>query len=137
MVTFDSNKASAVLQVWANGKTAELEIITSKYRRRGNAGAVLQKALEYADFLNLEVVLEVQPFGDGVGMRKPELRAWYMTFGFKHEGNDIMSRKSFKERQLLSEEQSHDESQQGASDPSSSLLSVVRRPDGSDGSSGD
>lgn len=98
MVTFDSQKASAVLQVWYDGKTAELEVISSKYRRRGNAGAVLQKALDYADFLNLEVVLEVQPFGDGVGMRDHELKAWYMSYGFQSEGNDVMARKRKSER---------------------------------------
>ena len=100
VVSFDLNRANATLQVWYDGETAELELVSSKYRRRGNAGAVVQKALDYADFLDLEVVLEVQPFGDGIGMRDHELKAWYMTFGFLSEGNNIMARPRLSERQL-------------------------------------
>ena len=97
-VTFELNSARATLKVWENGTTAELANIASDYRRRGNARAILQKALTYADFLDVEVVLTVQPYGDGIGMRDHELKSWYMTFEFISEGNDIMSRPRRSER---------------------------------------
>lgn len=134
MVTFDSQKASAVLQVWHDGKTAELELLSSKYRRRGNAGIVLQKALDYADYLNLEVVLEVQPFGDGVGMRDHELTSWYMTFGFEKEGNNVMARPRVRDR-LLEEAVADADNEQNSPAGGGAPAHIVQRPDGSYGSS--
>lgn len=99
VVTFEHKGASVSMDVWCGDKTASLELISSQYKRRGLASHVVNKALEYADFLDLEVVLQVQPFGDeAVRMPKDELRAWYMTMGFVYEGDSVMARKRKSER---------------------------------------
>lgn len=126
-LSFELDQARVNLKIWNDGKTCELATLSSQYRRRGKAGAVLQKALDYADFLNLEVVLEVQPFGDGIGMRDHELKAWYMSFGFQSEGNNIMARPAIKDR-LLSEEANHADEEDSPS-PSGSGPRLVRGPD--------
>lgn len=98
-VTFETNKTSAVLDVWYDDKTAELSLISSKYKKRGLATQVLKGALEYADFYDLEVVLEVYPFTDSHHkMDEAELKSWYMTFGFMLEGDNTMARPRKSER---------------------------------------
>lgn len=98
-VTFETHKTSAVIDVWDDKKTAELELVSSKYKKRGLATQALNDALEYADFYDLEVVLEVCPFTDSHHkMDEAELKAWYMTFGFKLEGDNLMSRPRKSER---------------------------------------
>lgn len=93
-VTFEHKGASVVMDVWCGDKYGSIELVSSKYKRRGLATHVMKKAIEYADFLDLELVLTVHPFGED-RLRTPdaaELRAWYMTFGFVWEGDDAMSR---------------------------------------------
>lgn len=93
VVTFENKGAVISMDVWYDNKTASIEAVSSKYKKRGLAGGLMRVALAYADFLDVEVVLTVHPFGDA--QRDPdaaELRAWYMTFDFKWEGDDVMSR---------------------------------------------
>lgn len=98
-VTFESHGSSVSMDVWSDGKTGSIELVSSKYKKRGLATRVMRKAIEYADFLNLELVLEVHPFGEGLNrMDNADLKAWYMTFGFKLEGDNIMSRPCQTER---------------------------------------
>jgi len=92
-VTFELRGSSVSMDVWDDGNTGSIELVSSKYKKRGLATQAMWKALEYADYLNLELVLEVHPFGEGLNrMDNAELKAWYMTFGFKLEGDNIMSR---------------------------------------------
>jgi len=100
VVTFEHKGASVSMDVWCGDKTASLELISSQYKRRGLATHVVNKAIAYADFLDLELVLQVMPFGDeNVRMPKEDLRAWYMTFGFVYEGDSVMARKRKSERE--------------------------------------
>jgi hypothetical protein len=102
-VTFEHKGASVTLDVWDN-RMGSLDLVSSKYKKRGLATNVVRKAVEYADFLDLELVLEVHPFGDELHrMDNAELKAWYMTFGFKLEGDNIMSRKRKSMRDLEAE----------------------------------
>lgn len=99
-ITFEKNKASAVLDVWYDGKTAELCLISSKFKKRHRATQIMHEVLTYVDAMDLEVVLEVYPFTDDhIKMDSAELKAWYMTFGFHLEGDNIMSRKRKSERE--------------------------------------
>lgn len=91
-ITFEINKASAVVDVWYDGKTASVELLHSKYKRRGRGYVVMQEVLRYADAFDLELVLEVAPFGDNNKLELAELKSWYMTLGFQLEGDNIMSR---------------------------------------------
>lgn len=91
-VTFDYQDAYAELSVWDDNETATLKAIASKFRKRGAGRIVLSRALQYADFLGLTVVLEVVPFGDGVKMSAPELKAFYMSVGFSPTTANTMSR---------------------------------------------
>lgn len=135
-VVFEENGARAVLRIFSDGRYAELATISSKYRRRGFATLMMLKALDYADFLNREVLLEVQPFGDGIGMRDHELKSWYMTFGFVNEGNDMMSRRPISERvqeettHLLEEAKHADKDNESSSDPRRPGSRIRRDPDG-------
>ncbi len=48
--------------------------------------------MEYADAFNMEVLLQVIPFGDEPRMKDHELKAFYRTFGFLPTGGDTMRR---------------------------------------------
>ena len=91
-VIFGFEGASAELELWENGMTATLSALNARFKMRGTGNVVLEQALEYADWKQLEVVLEVSPFGEAAGMDKTELRAWYMSKGFKWEGDGVMAR---------------------------------------------
>jgi predicted GNAT family acetyltransferase len=98
-VTFEHKGASVAMDVWCGDKMGSIDLVSSRYKKRGLATKVMHKACEYADFLDLELVLTISPFGDErTQMDKPELRAWYMTFGFLYEGDDVMCRKRATER---------------------------------------
>lgn len=104
-VTFEHKGASVSMDVWCGDKIGSLELVSSKYKKRGLATHVVRKAVEYADFLDLELVLTVQPFGTpGNQMEEAELKAWYMTFGFHLEGDGVMARKSLSARNKTADE---------------------------------
>lgn len=99
MITFEIDRASANVNVFNDGKTAELSLISSRYKKRHYGTAVMKKVLDYADAFDLELVLEVHPFGDAPNkMDEAELKSWYMTFDFVLEGDGVMSRKRKSER---------------------------------------
>jgi len=99
VVTFEHKGASVSMDVWCGDKTGSLELVSSKYKKRGLATHVMRKAIAYADFLDLELVLTVQPFGTpGNQMEEADLKAWYMTFGFQLEGDGVMARIRKSER---------------------------------------
>ena len=92
-VSFEHHRANVTLDVWDDTLTGSIELVSSKYKKRYLATYAMKKALQYADFLDLELILEVNPFGsEGHGMDSAELRAWYMTFGFVYEGDGVMAR---------------------------------------------
>lgn len=102
-VTFDYQGASATLEVWDDGNTATLVMITSKWRKKGMGTQVMQMALAYADAFQMEVNLEVHPFGDEPRMPVSELKAWYRTFDFYPTGGDTMRRRRpFTEEEKIS-----------------------------------
>lgn len=92
IVAFDYQGASATLEVWDDEKRATLATVVAKWRKQGTGTAVIQRALAYADAFDMEVFLEVQPFGDEPRMPEHELKAWYRTFGFIPNGGDMMRR---------------------------------------------
>lgn len=91
--TFASQGAYAELEIWDDNKTATLAALNATFKRRGAGTKVLELALEYADLKQLLVVLQISPFGDGVGMDKTALRAYYMSHGFTWQGDGVMERK--------------------------------------------
>lgn len=93
IVSFDYQGASATLEVWDDGKTATLAMVSSKWRKKGMGSEVMRLALAYADAFDMEVNLEVHPFGDEPRMPEPELKAWYRTFQFYPTGGDTMRRR--------------------------------------------
>jgi hypothetical protein len=105
VVTFENKGAVITMDIWYDNKTASIEAVSSKYKRRGLATGLMRLAIAYADMLDVETVLTVAPFG--TPQRDPdaaELRAWYMTFGFNWEGDDVMSRPRKSERDTPSTE---------------------------------
>lgn len=94
VVIFEYHDASATLVVWDDEKRATLSTVIAKFRKQGTGTAVIKKALAYADVFGMEVLLEVQPFGDEPRMPETELKAWYRTFGFYPTGGNTMRRLS-------------------------------------------
>lgn len=98
-VTFEHKGASVVMDVWCGDEIGSIELVSSKYKKRGLATHAMRKAMEYADFLNIELVLTVSPFGKELNkMDEADLKAWYMTFGFVLEPDDVMARPRLAER---------------------------------------
>lgn len=92
-VQFNYQGASVDLHVWDEGEnTATVSTVFSKFKKRGAGRKVLDKAIEYADLLSLDLVLEVSPFGEGPKMADHELRAFYMSLGFRLVGDNVMER---------------------------------------------
>lgn len=89
-VKFEHQGAYSELTVWDDYKTATLEAVFSKFKRRGTGRFVLEKALEYAEDQHLDVFLEIAPFGEGHRMDEKELRAFYMSLGFRAQGSNVM-----------------------------------------------
>ena len=103
-VTFEKYQSTVKMELWADEKTAEVALVSSQYKKRGLGGAVMTAAIEYADFYDLELVLTVSPFGSpGHQMEEAELKAWYMTFGFKNTGENTMCRPRKSLRDLEAE----------------------------------
>jgi hypothetical protein len=100
VVDFTYQGASASLEVWDDGKTATLATIHSKFRKRGAGRKVLALVLQYADALDLTLLLEVVPFGDEPRMSAPELKALYMSVGFVSQGGSIMKREPIRAQEL-------------------------------------
>lgn len=96
IVDFTYQGASASLEVWDDGETATLATIHSKFRKRGAGRKVLALVLQYADALDLTLLLEVVPFGDEPRMSATELKALYMSAGFLNQGGNIMKREPMK-----------------------------------------
>lgn len=94
-VQFVYQGANVDLHVWDEGEnTATIASFFSKFKKHGAGRKVMERTLEYADAMGLDVVLEVDPFGDGPKMTADELRAFYMTFGFQMMGDNVMERKA-------------------------------------------
>lgn len=91
-VKFEYQDAYASTVIWDDNKTATLEVLSSKFKRRGAATRVLELTLIYADAFGIDLFLEVTPFGDGEKMSAPDLKAFYMTYGFQNKGEGVMFR---------------------------------------------
>lgn len=91
LVTFEHKGATAKVTVW-DEHTATLNSVYAKFRRRGAASEVIYRAIEYTDYLHLDLFLEVEPFGKEPLMSETDLKAFYMSFGFYPQGNNIMMR---------------------------------------------
>lgn len=100
IIDFSYQGASASLEVWDDGKTATLATIHSKFRKRGAGSKVLGLVLQYADALNLTLLLEVVPFGDEPRMSATDLKALYMTVGFVSQGGNVMKREPIRAQEV-------------------------------------
>lgn len=98
-VDFEYQGAAASLYVWDGGEVAALNTLSSTWRRHGNANRVMALVLAYADAFDIELLLQVVPFGDEPRMKDHELKAFYRTFGFLPTGGDTMRRLRMSERE--------------------------------------
>jgi hypothetical protein len=105
ILDFSYQGASASLEVWDDGKTATLATIQSTFRKRGAGRKILGLVLQYADALDLTLVLQVVPFGDEPRMSATELKALYMSVGFLSQGGNVMKREAIRtqEQEIASE----------------------------------
>jgi predicted GNAT family acetyltransferase len=62
-------------------------LIPEEHRGKGLASNLMKKLIQFADLKNVELDLEVQPFGKK-GLNKTQLRDWYKGLGFKQKGNN-------------------------------------------------
>lgn len=91
-IKFEYQDAYSQTSIWDDGETGTLELLSSKFKRRGAAKKVLELTLIYADAFGIDLFLEVTPFGDGEKMSAPDLKAFYMTYGFQNKGEGVMFR---------------------------------------------
>ena len=94
-VRFEYQEAYAEVSVWDDDETATLVAVYSKFRQRGAARKVLERAIEYCELMELDLVLEVMPFGEAPKMTAPELKAFYMSLGFEAMGSSSIMMKRF------------------------------------------
>lgn len=92
VVKFEYQEAYSEVSVWDDGNTATLSVVFSKFRRRGAGRFVLEKAMQYADALKVDLFLEIVPFGENPGMDDKALKAFYMSLGFISQGSNVMLR---------------------------------------------
>ena len=80
---FNYESAHAALKIQALEKTAVLIDVRSRLQGLGHATEVIRTALDYANYLGLDVWLKAQQNGDpNNGMSNERLVEFYSKFGF-------------------------------------------------------
>lgn len=90
------NSAHATLTVWEEEPIGSVSEVRTKYnkRRNGDATEVMKRLIIVADSLELNLILEVIPFGPRPRLEVSELKTFYEKFGFVSDEEDpfIMKR---------------------------------------------
>lgn len=62
-------------------------LVPEEHRGKGLASKLMSQLIQLADDRNVELDLEVHPFGKK-GLNKTQLRNWYVSLGFKQKANN-------------------------------------------------
>jgi len=84
--------ASCTIIVWEDENTATIDTLSADYKRRGHGTGLMQRVANWADGVQINLILRVAPFGDEPKLSYPQLKQFYKRFGFRENSYDIMSR---------------------------------------------